>query len=80
MADVPKGLKPLMFGRGPKFHARVSLVLEILGLVSLVLGIISAATDEALGLGATNWILIAIAVWIWAFWSWLTAYFGAKEG
>ena len=79
MAEVQKGLKLLLFGRGPKFHARVSLVLEFLGLASLVLGIISGATDDDMGLGATNWILMAIAIWIWAFWSWLTAYFGAKE-
>ena len=80
MAEVPKGLKPAMFGRGPKFHTWVSLFLEFLGLACLVLGVVAAATDQALGLGSTNWILVAIAVWIWAFWSWLTAYLGAKEG
>ena len=80
MAEVQKGLKLLLFGRGPKFHARVSLVLEFLGLASLVLGIISGATDDVMGMGATNWILIAIALWLWGLASWFTAYHAAKEG
>jgi hypothetical protein len=80
MAAVPKELKFLLFGRGPKFHGRVSMVLEALGLACLIVGIISGFMDKALGLGATNWFLITIALWIWALWSWLCAYTAAKEG
>jgi hypothetical protein len=80
MAAVPKKLKFLLFGRGPKFHAQVAMVLEALGLACLILGIISSAMDQALGLWSTEWLLITIALWIWALWSWLTAYTGAKEG
>ncbi len=79
MAAVPKKLKFLLFGRGPKFHALAAMVLEALGLACLIMGIISGAMDRALGLWSTEWFLVAIALWIWALWSWLTAYAGAKE-
>ena len=79
MAAVPKELKFLVFGKGPKFHAVAAIVLEVLGLACLILGIISGFTDEAVGLWSTEWFLITIALWVWAFWSWFTAYFGAKE-
>jgi len=79
MAAVPKELQFLLFGRGPNFHARVAMILEVLGLACLIVGIIGSAINSALGLGSTHWILIAIALWIWALWSWLTAYFAAKE-
>jgi hypothetical protein len=79
MATVPKGLKFLLFGRGPTFHAKAALIMEVLGLACLIMGILSGAMDRALGLWSTEWFLITIALWIWALWSWLTAYTGAKE-
>jgi len=79
MAAVPKELKFLLFGRGPKFHATVAMVLEFLGLACLILGIIGGVMDKELGLWPTYWFFLAIALWIWALWSWLTAYAGAKE-
>jgi hypothetical protein len=80
MADVPKNLKFLIFGRGPKWHAQAAISLELIGLICLILGIISAVTNNELGLGSGNWFLLTIALWLWGIWSWFTAYFGAKEG
>ena len=80
MAAVPKGLKFLLFGRGPTFHAKAALIMEVLGLACLIMGIIGSVLDKGLGLWwPTDWFLITIALWIWALWSWLTAYTGAKE-
>jgi hypothetical protein len=79
MAAVPKELRFLLFGRGPKFHAMAALILEFLGLICLIMGIIAGAMSKELGLAPSYWLLMAIAIWIWALWSWLTAYVGAKE-
>ena len=79
MAAVPKELKFLLFGRSPKFHATVAIVLELIGLICLIIGIISGFTDKALGMWSTEWFLVVIALWIRALWSWLTAYVAAKE-
>jgi hypothetical protein len=79
MAAIPKGLKFLLFGKGPAFHAKAALIMEVLGLACLILGIISGFRNEPIGLWSTEWFLITIALWIWALWSWLTAYVGAKE-
>jgi hypothetical protein len=79
MAAVPKELKFLLFGRGPKFHATAAVFLEVLGLACLIVGIIGSAIDKELGLGS-SWYLLTIALWVWALWSWLTAYVAAKEG
>jgi hypothetical protein len=79
MAAVPNNLKFMLLGMGPKFHATVAFILEILGLASLVLGIIAAFKNEPIGIWSTEWFLIAIALWIWALWSWLVAYVAAKE-
>ena len=80
MAEIPKDVKFLIFGKGVKWHARVSMIMNWLGLVCLILGIISGAINNALGLGAGNWLLLAIALWLWALAAWFTAYFAAKEG
>jgi hypothetical protein len=79
MAAVPDNLKFLLFGMGPKFHATVAMVLEILAFISLVLGIISGFMDKAVGLWSTEWLLIAIVLFIWGLWAWLCAYTAAKE-
>jgi len=80
MAEIPKEMKFLLFGKGPKWHARISMTMNWLGLVCLILGIIAGATNNALGLGAGNWLLLAIALWLWALAAWFCSYFGAKEG
>ncbi|HEY55457.1 MAG TPA: hypothetical protein G4N91_04195 [Dehalococcoidia bacterium] len=80
MAAVPKKLRFLLFGMGPKFHATVALVLEFLGLACLIVGIVGSVIDKGLGMWwPTDWFFVAIALWIWALWSWLTAYVAAKD-
>ncbi len=80
MAAVPKKLRFLLFGKGPKFHATAALVLEFLGLACLIVGIVGSVIDEGLGMWwPTDWFFVAIALWIWALWSWLTAYVAAKD-
>jgi hypothetical protein len=80
MAEIPKDMKFMLFGKGAKWHARSSMVLDFLGVACFVIGIIGSAINSGLGLGAINWILIAIALWILGIWAWLTAYNAAKEG
>ena len=80
MANVPDNMKFLLFGVGPKPHAITMLTVNFLGLACLIVGIISGFIDEELGLGATNWVLVAIALEVWGLAEWLIAYFGAKEG
>lgn len=80
MAQIPQNTKYVLFGFGPKMHAQMALFVNCLGLATTILGIIAAATDNELSLGATNWFLMTIALFIWGLLNWLTAYFGAKEG
>ena len=80
MAEIPKDMKRLLFGMGPKWHAKTSMVLDGVGMITLILSIISAATNNTLGLGAGNWFLLTIALWLWGLSAWFCAYFGAKEG
>ncbi len=79
MSQVSKEMKLLLFGKGSKWHAKIAEVLMCLGVVCLVLGIISAALNKALGLGPTNWLLLTIAFFVWGLWAWLCAYFATKE-
>ena len=80
MAEIPQNMKFLLFGKGPRWHAKVSLVLESVGIVTLILAIVSAATNNALGLGTGNWFLLTIVLFLWGLHAWFCAYFGAKEG
>ena len=79
MAKVSKDLKFLLFGKGAKWHAQASMVLTMLALVCLILGIVGDAVNRILGLEPTNWLMIAIALFIWGWWGWMTAYTAAKE-
>jgi hypothetical protein len=79
MAKIPKSLRFMLFGMGPKFNAAMACVLEAAGLVFLVLGMISGFKDETVGMWSTEWFLVTIALWIWALWMWLCAYTAAKE-
>ena len=80
MAEIPQNTKFLLFGKGPRWHAKWSMGLDSAGIVTLILSIVSAATNNALGLGAGNWFLLTIALFLFALSAWLCAYFGAKEG
>jgi hypothetical protein len=80
MAEIPKDTKFLLFGMGARWHATLSLIVKLVGLACLIVGIIGAATDKALGLGALNWLVSAVVFWIWGLAAWLCAYFCAKEG
>ena len=80
MAEISKDMKKILLGMGPRWHAKVSIVGNSIGMVTLILSIISAATDNALGLGAGNWFLLTISLFLFSLSAWFCAYFGAKEG
>ncbi len=80
MAEVPKGAKFWLFGMGPKRHAQMAFTVNMLGLATTILGIISAAMKREVGLSAANWFLLTIVFFIWGISDWLVAYYGAKEG
>ena len=80
MQEIPKDLKRLLFGRGARWHAWSAAILDTLGLVSIILGIISGAMDTAIGLEASLWFLMAIAFIVFGLSAWITAYVTAKEG
>jgi hypothetical protein len=80
MAEIPKNTKKLIFGMGIKWHAMASFIMNSVALVCLLLGIIAAAIGGTLGLSADHWLLIAIALIVFALSAWLLAYHAAKEG
>jgi hypothetical protein len=80
MAEVPDNAKYLLFGYGPKLHALMALVANLLGIVALILGIVSSAMEAPIGLEGTTWLMLTIILFIWGISFWFSAYFGAKEG
>jgi hypothetical protein len=80
MAEIPQDTKRLLFGMGVRWHGWAAVIQDTLGLVCLIMGIISGAMDEALGLEPTYWFLAAIAFIVFGLSAWLTSYFAAKEG
>jgi len=80
MSEIPQDTKFLLFGFGPKMHAQMAMVANLLGILAVILGIVSAATQNSLGLGATSWFLLTIIFFIWSISFWISAYFGGKEG
>jgi predicted permease len=80
MAEISNEMKFWLFGIGAKWAARLAMVTAWLGLPCLIVGIIASAINKTIGLGAINWILIVIAIWIFALFCWLSAYVAAKEG
>jgi len=80
MAEIPENAKYLLFGYGPRLHALMALIANLLGIVSLVLGIVSTAMKSPLGLDGTTWLLLTIILFLWNLSFWFSAYFGAKEG
>ena len=73
-------LKKMIFGRGAKYNAKGMVVLEVMGFGCLIVGIIGDAINKVPGLEPTNWLLLGIAFLIASLFSWLCAYFAAKEG
>ncbi len=57
-----------------------NLEASFLEIISVIVGIISAAIKEPLGLATTNWFLLTIIFFLWGMSFWSSAYFGAKEG
>ena len=80
MTEIPQDTKFLLFGFGPKMHAQMAFVANLLGIIAVILGILSAATKHPLGLGANQWFFLTIIFFIWSMSFWLSAYFGAREG
>ena len=80
MSEIPQNVKFLLFGFGPKMHAQMALIANLLGIVSVIVGILSAAMKNPLVLGTTNWFLLSIIFFVWGMTFWFAAYFGAKEG
>lgn len=80
MAEIPENAKYLLFGYGPRLHALMALIANLLGIVSFVLGIVSTAIKSPLGLDGTAWFLLTIIFFLWNLSFWFSAYFGAKEG
>jgi hypothetical protein len=80
MIEIPQKIRFLLFGFSPQMHAVMALITNLLAIATTILGIISAAKQSPLGLGATHWFLLAIILFIWGLSFWFTAYFGAKEG
>jgi len=80
MADFPENAKYFLFGFGPRLNALMALIANMIGIVALILGIVSAATKVPLGLKSTDWFLLTIIFFLWNLSFWFSAYFGAKEG
>lgn len=80
MSEVPQNTRFILFGFGPKMHAQMAFVANFLGIITVIVGIVSAAIEKPLGLGATEWFLLTIIFFLWSLSFWLSAYFGAKEG
>jgi hypothetical protein len=80
MQEIPKDVKCALFLVGAKTLARMASVAEALGFVCLIMAIISGAMNKVLGLAPSYWFLMTVAFWVYGFWSWLAAYFAAKEG
>jgi hypothetical protein len=80
MAEVPQNTRFILFGFGPKMHAQMAFIANFLGIITFIVGIVSAALKKPLAFGATHWFLLTIIFFLWGISFWISAYFGAKEG
>jgi hypothetical protein len=80
MAEVPQDTKFTLFGFGPKMHAQMAFIANLLGIITVIVGVVSAAIRKPIGLIATHWFLLTIIFFLWGISFWISAYFGAKEG
>ena len=80
MGQIPQNAMSVLFGFGPQAHAVMALITNLLAIATTIVAVVSAASKRSLGLGSTNWFLLAIVFFIWGLTFWFGAYFGAKEG
>jgi hypothetical protein len=80
MAEIPKNIKCLLFPVGARVMVICAFALEILGLASLVMGIITDVKQKVLWMDPLCWFYLGIALLIYGLWWWLAGYFAAKEG
>jgi len=80
MAEVPKDMKTLLFGRSPKQQARLMVAFTLVCWACLIVGIVGDAIDKTLGLEPTSWFIIGVGFLLAAVWHWFRAYHAAKEG
>jgi hypothetical protein len=78
MPEIALNIQFLLFGFGPQMHALMALIANLLAIATTVLGIISAARKNSIGLRATHWFLLAIILFIFGLSFWFSAYFGTK--
>lgn len=78
MSEIPSGLRSLVFGR-PKWRAQVSIVLDWIGTICAVMGVICDLSNRVLGLEPTNWFLLGIVFFIAGFWKWIIAFNAIKK-
>jgi hypothetical protein len=46
-------------------HAQMAFVASFLGIITVIMGIVSAALKKPLGLTATHWFLLTIVFYLW---------------
>lgn len=80
MAEIPTDVKRLLFGRGAKHHAWVSVVCASLSMICFVVGIIGDIANRTPLLQPTNWFLLGIGIGLLGLFAWICSYFAAKEG
>jgi len=60
MAEVPKELRPWLFGRSAKQQARLMMAFTLVCWACLIVGIVGDAIDKTLGLEPTSWFIIGV--------------------
>jgi uncharacterized membrane protein len=64
MAEVSENAKYLLFGYGPRLHALMALVANLFGIVTVILGVVSAATRSSIGFDTSTGFLLTIVFFI----------------
>jgi hypothetical protein len=79
MSEIPDDVKKMLFEADPKLCCRAHDTMVYLGIAFLLVGIISDAINEVLGLEPTNWFIMSIAFFIVGIFAWFRGYLSAKE-
>lgn len=80
MSEFPKSQRFMIFVANPKIEPIKARLTCYASIIVAILGIISAATHNELGLGSVSWFLLSIFLVLWALVQWFIGYFAAKEG